>query len=130
MTRPTYEELEEQVAYLKSELGLVAESDALHTLRLAMRVPGSVGRRGPAMVVMALYKAHGRTLSKHQIMEAVPPRSGGDDNREPKIIDVWVSRARKSLGRDAIENVWGQGARLSPQGMALVAGLLGERAAA
>ena len=121
------EQLEEEVAFLKSELGQGTADGDLQALRMAMRhVAGRnrIGRSSPAAVVLTLYRAHGRILSKHQLMEALPPRAGGDDDRIPKIVDVWVCRARIGIGRDSIENVWGRGYRLTPVGMARVAEIL------
>lgn len=124
---PRCEQLEEEVAYLKAELGLVVGSDDIQALRGAMRDAGSpdrIGRTSPASVVMALYRAKGRTLSKYQLMEAIPPRDRAEDDRNEKIVDVWICRARKGIGRDALENIWGKGYRLTPVGMARVAAIL------
>lgn len=122
------EELEEEVAYLRSELGISINSGEVGVLRAAIRTlsPGNrAGSVGVSRFVLALYHVHGRTLSKYQIMEALPPLNGGDDQRDPKIVDVWACAARKALGRDALENVWGRGVRLTDIGADLVGRILG-----
>lgn len=118
--------LEERVAWLESELGLQHEVTRLAKLVSAM------GGRG-ARVVLALYAAKGRVLTREQIVERVPPRAGGEDDRNLRIIDSWVCRARQSLSASAastIEGVHGVGYRLTDHGLAAVARILGDGAAA
>lgn len=119
------EELEERVAWLESELGLQQAADLFDRLRSAMSIPGPsyVGRRGPVALISALYAARGRTMSRLQLAEALPPTRAGDERGE-KIIDVWVCFARKCLGADAVANVWGKGYRLTAEGMTRVAAIL------
>jgi DNA-binding response OmpR family regulator len=119
------EELEEEVAYLKSELGLQADADLIESLRRAMPLGGLASKaHGAAHLVAALYRAHGRTLTRDQLMERLPSRNGRDD-RDDKLCAVYVCAARKTLGHDGIQNVWGRGYRLTDAGMAKVAALLG-----
>lgn len=115
------DELEEEVAYLRSELGLVRDSDVIARLRDHMRGVEDAGGHRPhgAQVVAALYAAKGRPLTRLQLLDACPSRTGSDE-RGTRLIDVWVYHARRSLGRDAIANVWGSGYRLTEIGMAKV----------
>lgn len=119
-------ELAERIAWLESELGVQRDGDGLQNLRvymLAQPVPRAYKVKS-ANFVMALFQAKGRLLTRDQMMIAVPPASGGEDERWPKIVDVWACHARRCLGREMIENVWGKGYRLSPAGMALVASIV------
>lgn len=118
-------DLEEQVAYLRSELGFQADNEAYRKLRSYLVYRQSrVGRASAVRVVLALYGAKGRTLTRDQLLDAVPPRSGEEDERQLKTIDVWVCFARRALGKAAIESVWGRGYRLTEAGMAAVAGIM------
>jgi len=125
------EELEERVAWLESELGLQRAADVFAKIRAAMPAVVHGNLRGRATgLVTALYKAEGRTMTSYQIMEALPALSGIDE-RDPGIVKVWVCAARKTLGRDSIETVWGRGYRMTPAGLARVKAILEpERAAA
>lgn len=118
-------ELRERIAWLESELGISRRNEVFQALR-APAEPGtrsSFTRNQSAEVLAALYSANGRVLSRYQLLEAVPSPTGNED-RNVKIVDVWICWARKHLGRDAIDNIWGRGYRLSPAGMARVAALI------
>jgi hypothetical protein len=132
--------LAEEVAYLRSELGLSVQSEVIGRLRGLIAanmaklyrqtgIQGG-GAVGPARLVAALYAAHGRPLTKRQLMDAVPPRSGGDDERDEQIVNVCVCRARDALGAALIENIWGRGYRLSEWGMARVRDIIGPQVGA
>lgn len=126
------DDLEEQVAWLRSELGL--QRDLATENRLCETIPrgAHAGRPQLARFVMALYAAKGRPVTRFQLLEACPPTTADEDSRSEKILDVWVWRARGWLGRDAVLTLHGKGYRLSESGMAKVAALLGDdqRAAA
>jgi DNA-binding response OmpR family regulator len=98
---------EEQVAYLKSELGLRDDLDAVQALKEAFGL-----YNGEAFVLHALYAAHGRTLGRAIICEHLPLRN---EERGLKIVDVYASRIRSKLGKDSILNSWGEGYRISPE---------------
>ena len=117
----TREELEEEVAYLRRELGLMRDDNEIAALRRAYPM-----HRGGARVVMALRAAAPRGLTYLQLDEAVPQIKGTSGERDLKIITVWTHYARKALGHDAIETVWGKGLRLTPSGIALVDAALGQ----
>lgn len=116
-------ELEERIAWLESELGVQQAADMHQRLRrgLGHSAPRA---NGATRLISVLYAAHGRPLSYCQLLEGIPPQAGGDDERDSKIVAVWVSHARKALGRGLIETCWGYGYRLSDDGMARVAAIL------
>jgi DNA-binding response OmpR family regulator len=122
-------EKDARIAWLESELGLRLETDRYAVLRQAMRLATTHGWCA-ARFVDTLYAARGRAMTLEQIMDGMPPKAGGDDERDTRIVAVWVCRARKALGRDAIENVWGKGYRLTPLGMSRVAEMLSPTAEA
>ena len=119
------EQLEERVAFLESELGLRQNDEAVSVLHRAIRGTRRCGGGAlqAARMVSVLYGARGM-VRRDTILDAVPPAHGGDDERLPKIIDVWLCRARKALGHDAIETVWGHGLKLTDAGRARVDAIL------
>ena len=126
MNCPHCAEKDERIAWLESELGLQKDGDAYANLRnvlMTARTPTS-RHTGSAGCVMALYHAKGRTMTRLQILEACPSPSGIEDRVE-KVVDVWICFARKSLGREAIESVWGRGYRLTPMGVERVGAIIG-----
>ncbi len=124
--RPSYEDLEEQVAYLKSELGLQDRAEALQRLRLAMKLAGvSFGRMGVARLILALYAAGGRPMTRYQLLDAIPS-PGDKDDRDASLISVWVSNARKGFGPGLIANAWGNGYYLTAEGIERVALMIGD----
>lgn len=65
---------------------------------------------------LALWQGAPRTFSKQQLMRATSGH--GFDDREEKIVDVFVCKARKKLkplGLN-IETAWGRGYRIVPPG--------------
>ena len=128
MTCPHCAEKDERIAWLESELGLQRSANEMGMMREAFPVrPMGASCTGLAFsVILALYHAKGTTLSVYQLMERIPPKSNHEDDRIPHGVAVWVYRARQILGdRDAIENVWGRGYRLSEEAMARVRAVLG-----
>lgn len=114
------EDLEEEVAYLRSEMGE----------RLRVERVDEVARRlklapGVTALLLILYGAKGRPVSIYQACEALPSPSKNED-RNPHLVAVYVTKIRKTLGADAIENVWGNGYRLTQHGMDSVGRLLGD----
>lgn len=108
-------ELEEENAWLRSELGLIQGADRLATVRRTFGL-----QPGDASLVLALYQAKGSVRNKLQLHEAIPAVWVDHDDRGLKIIDVRICRLRKRLGHDAIETLWGQGYRLTAEGIAKV----------
>lgn len=111
----TRQELEDEVVYLRGELGLTTSASAIGAVKAATGLSD-----GPARVLLALYRAKGRALAKHQILDAVPAQRTVDD-RDPKLVDVWVCRVREATFPDAIKTIWGQGHAITPEGAELVA---------
>lgn len=119
------EELEEENAWLKSELGIqqdVSRIMKLHKAMLASPAITTSGRRGAAEFVSALYGAKGRVMTHAQLLESVPSRDRED--RAPGITTVWAYVARCALGKDIIQTVFGRGYQLTPKGMKLVTAML------
>jgi DNA-binding response OmpR family regulator len=122
-------ELEERVAWLESELGLRRETEAEDRLHRFMTSEAAytINRPGACRFTLALYRARGRAVSRPQVLEAVPPVAGGEDERNWRIVDVWACHARRALGVDAIQTVRSRGYRLTEAGMARVAAILGDQ---
>jgi DNA-binding response OmpR family regulator len=109
------EDLAERVAYLESELALREDADELRKLRVAFGVRPSAAR-----LIRALFNAKGRPVTRWQLLEQIP----GNEDRNLKIIDVYVCHLRKVFGREGIENIWGQGYRLSGEAALRVGAIL------
>lgn len=128
MTCQHCDEMAERIAWLESELGLQREADDDNHLRRKLHEvigPLRCGSGGATRVMLALYAAKGRAVSRLALMEASPPLAGSrEDDRDSKIIDVWICHARKLLGRDGIENVRGFGFRLTDAGVLAVRAIL------
>jgi hypothetical protein len=115
------EELEEEVVYLRSEMGLQQNSADIAAIRMAFRVsPCS------AKLLLALYRAKGRPVSPYQLLEAMPPRYDRNDGRDPQMIAVLVSKIRKALGHDFIRTERTRGLHLPREAMNVLAVTLGE----
>lgn len=105
-------ELEEEVAYLRSELGLTHSAGREANFRKSLGITAQESR-----FLMALYDARGRMLLKTQLEDAI---KRGFDGKAQKVVDVYACRVRKRIGFDAIETVWGSGYRITPKGIAIV----------
>lgn len=110
-------ELEEEVAYLRSELGVQQEASLTDILKVRF---GLV--RGWAAVLAALYRAKGRCVMHAQLEEAIP--NPNDRDRDNRIVTVYVALLRGVLGKDAIATVWGSGYRLTESGLERVESVL------
>lgn len=129
---PRCAELEEEIDALRRELGMLRDDERTAALHQAIREGAKRAGGGTlqaARMVITLYNARGRMISRGAILDAVPPADAvGGDERLPKIVDVWLCRARKALGHDAIETVWGHGLRITAVGRERVAEILGDAA--
>lgn len=103
------EELREEIAYLKSELGFSIDHDKLSRLKVASGLTKS-----EAGMLLALAQTS-RVMTREHLHECVTLWDG----ESPKIVDVYVSRIRKKLP-DAIDTVWGLGYGISAHGKAYV----------
>lgn len=118
------EELQEEVAYLRSELGLRARATDLQALRETFGLTGNEAR-----VALILARANGRTVMRAQIEEAMPARSGVDD-RCSNLVSVVVNNVRRKIGKEHIPTAWAAGYAMTAAGRALVLGALAESVAA
>lgn len=104
-------QLEEEVAFLRSELG---QRYAATDVQIIADTFGLTP--GVAHVLRQLYGANGHPVTPWQIAEGLP----GIEDRDPEISRVYICRIRKALGRDAVETVRTRGYRLAPASHALV----------
>jgi DNA-binding response OmpR family regulator len=111
-------ELKEEVAYLRSELGLADASLAQHHFRKALGLTPVEGK-----LLWAFYSARHHMLRKYNFDEVVPPAMGHERDYSDTF-NVWVRKLRIKLGQDVILTVWGEGYRLSPRGVQLVQSVL------
>lgn len=109
------EELTEEVAWLRSELGIVSAATELQSARRAFNIS-----TGQAMLLLRLHKAAGRVLSHYQLEESIPSPSG-DRMSGDRIVKVYICRLRAAVGPGVIETAWGHGYRLTAHGLATVA---------
>lgn len=121
MTCERCADLEEQIAWLKSELGLTQDTSAVHALRGRFKIDPQQAR-----LLLTLYEAHGRTLTTVFLHEAISSR---EHTYGSKLVHVRVMRLRKVLGKEAIETLYGLGYRLSAEGRDRVSLALGRLAA-
>lgn len=112
------EALAEEVAYLKGELGLSQDPAEIESIKRALGLT-----RGQAAVLLALFRAAGKPRSRLQLIDAVPGHGGED--RDAHGVDVRIVGIRRVLGKAAVENLWGQGFRLSPEAVARVSEIVG-----
>lgn len=123
--RERLEDLQDEVRELRRELGQITNEAEVDAIYRQLKV-GGMNRRGSAQVISILYGAKGKPVSRYSLLRAIPTRYGGEPmDREAKIIDVWVSFARKTFGREYLQTVQGVGYRLTDAGMAKVSEILG-----
>ncbi len=119
--RPSYEDLEEHVAFLRSELGVQVHGDKIARIRQAYRATNST-----AHMILRLYEARGKPVSVEQLLESLPSPSKSED-RSLQLVAVFGVRVREALGgQDTLENVRSFGYRLSDDARARVAIVLGD----
>lgn len=107
---PTYEELQERVAYYEDLLGISENSERYLLLVDAFGMPP-----GPTWLLSRLIAADGRLVPRASLLDAIPS-SDRSVERTVKAVDVYMVKIRRVLGFDAIETVWAQGYRLTPLG--------------
>lgn len=115
-------ELEAEVAYLRSELGLSIRHGHVHALCRELKIT-----RSHATVLLALRAASGRGLSLEQLDDRIPLAHGRP--RAGYTVRVFIYQIRKQLGADVIDSMVG-GYRLSSAGFALLDSVLQIRRAA
>ena len=120
MTCARCEDLREEVAFLKRELGLERDADAQVRLRRAFRLSGREAS------ILARLLARKGLLPKQTLWQSL--YEDGDSEAALKIIDVYVSRLRRALPAGSIDTIWGQGYTLTPVGREACAAALREPA--
>lgn len=117
MTCSRCDALREEVAYLKSELGLRRTASEVRALQAALNV-----RPQACRMLLMLYRARGLVVRGFQMQEEF-----GEDSSDPhNLVKTYACHLRKALGRNAIQTAWGEGYSLSASGRARVAEILGE----
>lgn len=117
--------LEEQVAYLKSELGVAQVGRVTARILAALDKRGKWGGPQIADVIRVLYAAKGSPIPNWRLRDEVPAKSGRDDRCE-QLATVWIYRVRQHLGAEAVGTIRSRGYFLTPVGMAKVAAILGD----
>lgn len=124
VTAMTRDELEDEVVWLREELGQTISDD-----RLA-RVMGLGVTAGEATLVLRLYAAKGKPVRLMVLEERLASATGRDISQSSRpVVPVLAHRVRKALGRDVISNFWSVGFALSDRGIAMVAAVLGDTGA-
>ena len=120
-------DLEADIEEMRRDAGMSASEADVGKLTSYHR--DSVGYMRPttARVVAYLYSAKGRPIHYLALLEGIPAKDKARDplDRTDNIVRIWISRARKCLGKDAIATVHGIGYRLTTEGAARVAAILG-----
>lgn len=102
------EQLKEEVAYLRSELGLQLDASRVAALQRAFGLSHHKAR-----LVLVLFNAKGRVVSQAQLDDALPLKYTGE--RSSNFINATVCQLRKQIGKAAVENVFGVGYRISDE---------------
>jgi DNA-binding response OmpR family regulator len=113
---PRCEDHEAEIAYLRSELGLVVDLHAANHLRKA----AGIGLCEAKIVLHLRHCAH-HTTTRLQLDDHLRESNSGN------AIDTHICKIRKVLGHDAFEPIKGHGYTLTPAGVARVDALMGEQ---
>lgn len=113
------EELQEEIAWLKSELGLLTSTAQHDKLLQYLKALYAAATPSIASMILALRGANGRPMERLQLLDAMPS-PGGREDRGYSFVNTQVCHARRALGKAAIRNVWGVGYCLTPAGLAMV----------
>lgn len=100
-------ELEEQLAYYKSEAGFSYDRTTYALLRQVHRLTPM-----EAKFLCVLHDSR-RVMNRWQLVEVC-------DSQSVDSVDVYATRIRRRLGQDAIITHWGQGWSIGPAGKAAV----------
>lgn len=107
-------ELEEQVVYLRSELGIAIEASATDDMIQAFRLTPFEG-----LILMALRMAYPRVMTRATLIDFIPP-SWRKEDAARTLLDVHVHRIRHKMGQGVIRTVYAVGFRLTPEGLSAV----------
>lgn len=116
--------LRSEVSALKSYIGELKSE--FHGLHLVWPKEWRLTRAQEA-VAWAIYRAGDAVATKDHIYRTIYP--DGEEDRDPKVIDVFVCQLRKKLGpmQITIETVWGRGYRFTPASVAALDARVGKR---
>ena len=104
------EELKEENAFLRRELGLIADDGVEGAVQMAFGLTVTESK-----VLMALYQRPGRTVHQNTMMDILY-QYRADSEPCVKIIDVYICRVRAKIGKCAIKNVVGRGYMITEAG--------------
>lgn len=104
------QQLEEENAFLKRQLGIETDREVVRKLADALSLT-----RYEARALALLYAKNG-TVSRDGIMDAM---YAGDNEPNIKIVDIWVCKLRRKLGDGIIHSLWGLGYQLTPEGRSM-----------
>lgn len=112
--RDTVAGAEYEIAALRREnAALRAQIEALGSEPVSLGLEATHGLTGQqAALIGALLAVHPRGLDWYAIDEATPHQDHAAD-RDLRWVSVQVCRLRRRFGKDAIENIWGRGYRIS-----------------
>lgn len=102
-------ELEEEVAYLKGELGLVVDADRLGRLVAASQRVSESRRgfgQGGSWIALALYGAGNKGLPKTFLLDNMP-RGEMTEGLSDTIVNVYIHKIRSIIGKDSIFTRYG-----------------------
>ena len=101
------EELEAERDYYKRELGLLIDETRLALVARAFRLTS-----GPARILLALYEAHPRMMTKAALHQAL--YGAREAETEIRIVDTHLFKVRKRA--DIVETIRNRGYRLTDDG--------------
>lgn len=104
------DELEEEVAYWKSEAGVTTDAALVANLRHLYRLS-----KMEARVLEAAYRHRGRPLSRERMLELL-----GSEAVSPNIASVRACHIRAKIGKDALITNYGEGFSIGPAGIAAI----------
>lgn len=105
-------DLEAEVAYYRSELGIAQEATRVHNIRLKCRATNSEAR-----VLLALYAAQGRVLSQDALFDAIPHPADGQNSTA---VRMHVRALRQKVSPDVIDTAPGLGYRIGAAGKLII----------
>lgn len=113
--------------YMLNPLAELKERDALiEALDAALLSKGVTARPAPGpwlsglasqerAVLGALYGAYPKCLNRRQLLNIIPAKSRDPEDTESHVVNVLVSKLRRTFGKTAIINHYDLGWRLSPE---------------
>jgi DNA-binding response OmpR family regulator len=123
VTCPACDELRERVRYLESELGLNSEQHDLDRVRRVLNLKPQAAR-----LLLALYSAKGRPVSRDQLLDVLK-QGGQRRDLDPNTVNVQVFQIKRDSGMRLTEPATGHGYRINLQGMEAVRAALSKQTA-